>query len=177
MEQARYEFGWVRTIRADAIGKPGQRRFRLLIESKVGSCCLWLEKEQLYTLAMAIKQLLLQVPSESQPPPKEPSRQPPGDIRLEFTVGEMFLEHDEGTGAFSLMAKDATTTRQKGTTFRCRADRGQIEALSEEALQVCAAGRSLCPLCYAPMGPERHICPKGNGHIRHGLKEGGHAQA
>jgi hypothetical protein len=55
------EFGPLAHISAEAIGQPGQRRFRLRALSEEGdSASLWLEKEQLVALGEAIENVLKQ---------------------------------------------------------------------------------------------------------------------
>ncbi len=59
MPSSQHEFESVFHIHADSIGEPGQRYFRLLIDSNKGQAVLWLEKAQLYGLAVSIQQLLV----------------------------------------------------------------------------------------------------------------------
>ena len=56
MEDARHTFNEVRRLQADAVGEPGNRRFRLLVEDGHRAACLWLDKEQLQALGLAIDQ-------------------------------------------------------------------------------------------------------------------------
>jgi len=51
-------FGLIHNIRAEAIGTPGQRRFRLIVEGNPGIAHLWLEKGQLMQLSVIIQQML-----------------------------------------------------------------------------------------------------------------------
>ena len=46
-------------MQAQAIGEPGHRTFRLMVESSDGrAAALWVEKEQLQALGLAVEQLL-----------------------------------------------------------------------------------------------------------------------
>ena len=58
MAEPRNEFTNVASLRAEAIGEPGERTFRLLVDSESSSASVWLEKEQLFQLALGIQQLL-----------------------------------------------------------------------------------------------------------------------
>ena len=59
MFEAQYAFGPATRLQAQAIGEPGHRTFRLLVESDDGrAAALWVEKEQLQALGLAIEQLL-----------------------------------------------------------------------------------------------------------------------
>ena len=54
MFDAQYVFGPATRLQAQAIGEPGHRTFRLLIESDDGrAAALWVEKEQLQALGLA----------------------------------------------------------------------------------------------------------------------------
>ena len=46
-----HDLGMTLKLSADAVGEPGQRRFRLLVEAQRGSACLWMEKDQLLQLS------------------------------------------------------------------------------------------------------------------------------
>ncbi len=166
MSRARYEFGHVAQVRADTIGEPGQRHFRLLVDSPAGSACLWLEKEQLYGLALAIRQLMTtleEAPNQPAPPP-EATVEAGQPSSVEFKVGNLALGHSAGTELLAILFYDVESEEDGPATLRCWATQAQLQELADEALRVCAAGRPLCPLCHAPTGPERHVCPKANGH-------------
>jgi len=162
----------VHRIKADAIGEPGHRRFSLLVESPGGAATLWLEKDQLYSLALAIQQILV-TERASRRPEARPSLlygDPPlTSAQVEIEVGSLALVHDPASDRFGVLVYERTEERDVSQelppALRCWASREQIKAFSEEALAVCAAGRPLCPLCHGPMGPEAHICPKHNGHV------------
>jgi len=47
------------------------------------------------------------------------------------------------------------------------ADRRQMRTLSKQIVEVCAAGRPICPLCGGPMDPDGHTCVRSNGHMTH----------
>ena len=62
MFDAQHVFGPAARLQAQAIGDPGQRTFRILIESQDGrAAALWLEKEQLQALGLAVEQLLAEL--------------------------------------------------------------------------------------------------------------------
>ena len=65
--EAQYVFGPATRLQAQAIGEPGHRTFRLLIESDDGrAAALWVEKEQLQALGLAIEQLLAEFQGRGQ---------------------------------------------------------------------------------------------------------------
>ena len=59
-----WDFGRAELLEPEAIGEPGQRTFRLRVLSGSEAASLWLEKEQLVALTLAIRQLLEQTDEE-----------------------------------------------------------------------------------------------------------------
>lgn len=58
MYSSQHNFGLVETVTPESLGMPGKRVFRLLIDgTPPAAATLWLEKEQLYGLSMAIKKM------------------------------------------------------------------------------------------------------------------------
>ena len=61
MAEAQRDLGPLNSLETEAIGEPGQRRFRLrLIAHDEVSASLWLEKEQVDSLATAVRRVLAQ---------------------------------------------------------------------------------------------------------------------
>ena len=167
MTDAKYDFGLVSAVKAEALGEPGRRQFRLLLESQGGNACLWLEKNQLFQLSVVIHQVLATLSSpessDSLPyPGLSPTDQ--GQSSMEFDVGNLSLGHNPERNLFLIEVHDKEDDQDREALLGFWASRAQLEGLAKEAQAVCAAGRPLCPLCNAPMGSEAHICPKSNGH-------------
>ncbi|HTE85106.1 MAG TPA: DUF3090 family protein, partial [Dehalococcoidia bacterium] len=59
MRPEQHDFGQISSVDAEAIGPPGQRRFRLAVLRDEQAAALWLEKEQLAALGTAIEQQLV----------------------------------------------------------------------------------------------------------------------
>ena len=57
----RYEFNEVERAEAEAIGVPGQRRFRMIFGNGLDTVVLWLEKQQLQALGLAFEQMIAQL--------------------------------------------------------------------------------------------------------------------
>ena len=168
MADADAEFNNVTNLRAEALGEPGQRTFRVLVDSGGSSAIIWLEKEQLFQLALALNQLLVSLPeepSELGTPPEE-GESPPS--HLEFKVGKLVLGLDGAKGKIVIDAHDRESDEDGPPTVRVWGDMAQVRAFAEEALRECAAGRPICPLCGGPIDPTGHRCPRTNGH---GLQE------
>ena len=165
MPQARNEFTNVSRLTAEAFGEPGQRTFCIQVDSASSSASIWIEKEQLFQLALAIQQMMATVsaerPSSSDPPS---DREAPGLTNLDFKVMKLVLGHDTGKALFIIDAHDAED--EERATVRVWAARRQIQDFSEQALSVCAAGRPLCPLCGRAIDPEGHRCARVNGYAK-----------
>ncbi len=161
------EFTSISSITPEALGEPGKRTFRLLVEDAAGSAMLWMEKEQLFQLAMAITRLQAILPASG-----EEESQPPGaggegaGPHYEFTVGKIVLGHEGNSDRFVIDAYDAGVEESEddAPTIRLWGVRGQLRTFAAEALKVCAAGRPICPLCSEPMDTTGHKCARVNGH-------------
>ena len=165
MADAKIEFIDVTSLRAEAIGEPGERTFRILVDSSIGSAIIWLEKEQLFQLAVAIEQLMSNLPeSDSTPGAQVAQSEALPTVSLELKVGKLALGRDETSGRFIIDAHDVESDENDPPTVRVWGGSSHAKGFSEEALRVCAAGRPTCPLCGGPMDPSGHMCPRSNGH-------------
>lgn len=156
-------------IKADALGEPGQRTFRVRLVSGAGSATLWLEKEQLQALGMAIDQLLAQLRSNkigrNEPPSAaSESGEFPQSTDSELRVGRLGLGYDEERDMLILLTHDPEAEVEGPPTLTCRVSRGKMRTLSGEIAAVVSAGRPRCPLCNAPITTgTTHACPGTNG--------------
>jgi uncharacterized repeat protein (TIGR03847 family) len=166
-----HDLGPVARVAADAVGEPGQRRFRLLALGADGtSVVLWLEKEELQALAAAIEQLLLQLARDPRletlqpPPPPGPSAGDfPPHANVEFAVHRMALGYDEALHTFFLLVHDGESDPEGPPTLMMAVDELQLRQLRQQAAAVVASGRPRCPLC-GELISERHVCVRSNGH-------------
>ncbi len=166
MAEARHDLGRALKLTPDATGEPGHRTFRLLVEAERGSACLWVEKEQLFQLAISIRGLLEEHEADLPPPARPTPDLPDGEPGLEFQVRKLALGQDATGRLWSLAAFDEADAEFDTPTVSLLASHEEFDAFSNEALEVCAAGRPLCPLCGGPMDPgEAHRCPRANGKV------------
>ncbi|MFH1140435.1 MAG: DUF3090 family protein [Chloroflexota bacterium] len=172
MTEAQHELGRVSSLKAEAVGQPGSRRFRLAVAARSGgSAVLWLGKEQLFNLGVAIKRIIATVEERrrgrarrSAPPESLGDPSSGGGSSVEFQVGRMAIGYDEGAALYIIAGYDTESEEDAIPAVSLVATRDQMDSLADEAFAVCAAGRPHCPLCGAPMGPDPHVCPRHNGH-------------
>lgn len=161
-----------RQVRVEAIGEPGQRRFRMLANLAGQTYIVWMEKQQLQALGLALEQMLEQVPDAIE---EAPSASLPDAFdlqsRRQFRAGRMELGYDETADKLVIVAHDLNDETESAeldletpATFACRLTREQAKEISADAAAVVAAGRPRCTMCGAPMGPGPHVCPQQNGH-------------
>ncbi len=181
MSDELHDFGTVDLIGAESIGQPGSRRFRLYARGERETASLWLEKQQIEELSLALDQLLAQATggealrTEAVAERLEPEASP-GDFPLradvEFQVAGMQIGYDESHDVLLLRASPLEIVERDGEVF-ARADaepeftalfsRGQGLRLSRQLFAIIAAGRPRCLFCGQPM-EEPHVCEKQNGY-------------
>ena len=172
-KQVKYALGTLSRVEAVTFGQPGQRTFRLDLHSGSAFCSLWLEKEQLFQLAVYLRDYVAGLPAEEkarESAPQEPSWLG-GETTIDFKAGQMFLSHDRDTNSFFMQAHERETDEERAEPSSEEAESvsfwitlTQAGQLAEESLRICAAGRPACFLCGQPINPEGHVCPRANGH-------------
>src|SRR5436305_10979560 len=150
-----------------------------MVESDDGrAAALWVEKEQLQALGLAVEQLLADFQGHpgSRPPRQPPVETFPPNPTVDFKVGRLALGQDESeleTGpryvllVYDIEGSGASEEEEPSqpATFASRATREQLRALSRNIAEVVAAGRPRCPLCGEPMesADKPHGCVRTNG--------------
>jgi uncharacterized repeat protein (TIGR03847 family) len=160
------ESGDAQRARVEAIGEPGQRRFRLLAVVDGETYIVWMEKQQLDALGRALEQVLDQLPERSID--LSAGNEPVEfdlETRRQFRAGRMELGFDEERDRLVVIAHDLEVESDDDPGFICRLTRSQARELSGDAATVVAAGRPRCVLCGQPMEPGPHACPQQNGHL------------
>ncbi|GER87182.1 hypothetical protein KDW_13440 [Dictyobacter vulcani] len=178
------DLGLVSVLGADAVGQPGQRRFRLFARNTWASMVMWMEKEQLAGLAEALDRTLALI-TEGQvlrtearaggeplieAIPVDFPRYPTYDAQ----VGQMRLSFDEQDAFFTLLItplnveqelnREPEVTMAEEEQISCAFTQQQAQDLSTAIQVVITAGRPVCPLCHAPLDGGPHACVKQNGH-------------
>lgn len=157
----------VRWANVEALGEPGQRRFRMLVSSGSETMVLWMEKLQVDALGRALEQLLEQLPDTDEVE-EFPGSEPQFDLGSDrqFRVGKLEIGYDESRDRIVLIAYDIEEPETFGPAAVCRLTRIQAADISDESERVVAAGRPQCVMCGMPMGPGPHACANQNGHLR-----------
>lgn len=155
----------VQRFRAEALGEPGQRRFRLVVVVADETSIIWMEKQQMQALGLAIGQILEQVPSRG---PEIDGGNIPGDVdettSNQFRLGRVELGFDESGDSILIHAFDIQD-EESAPGVAMRFSRGQAREFVRDAGALAAAGRPVCPMCGQSINPEGHVCPEQNGHL------------
>lgn len=160
------DFDVARGIDAQSFGQPGQRTFRLRVSGSAGeSASLWMEKEQMQALSIALKQMLSQLEYKDEPPPADV-----GDFPVvaehDFRVGRMGMGFNAADRTVVVYAFELGVSDEDDDdpTLRCRLTQQQCASLGAQLDDIIAGGRPTCPLCGLPMEHGGHACVRTNGH-------------
>lgn len=179
------DLGTATLLGADAVGRPGQRRFRLFARTRAYSAIMWMEKEQLLNLSLVIDRILAQI-SEGRILRTEArvggltaeGEELPGDFPAspdyDLQVGQLRLSFEGDHDIFILVAVpfEITEDEQGEPQIELHADEGlsvhftieQAQSLTSRITALVNAGRPVCPLCHTPLDGGPHACVKQNGH-------------
>lgn len=178
------DLGTAEILGADAVGQPGQRRFRIFMQTLYTSAIMWMEKEQLNSLSLALDRFLAQVTegqvlrTEAQSGGLPIAAGMPAEFPLhpayEFQVGQMRINYDERTTQFLLNAVPLQIVMERGEEPQAFMDEEhaieflfthrQAQHLSSTISVVISSGRPVCPLCRTPLDDGPHACVRQNGH-------------
>lgn len=159
--------GDAQLLQVEALGEPGHRRFRIVAVIEGETYILWMEKQQVQALGLALEQLIEQVPGS-------PGAGGVGnafavvneETRNQFRVGRIEIAFDDLIEQILISAHDIEQdTPDAPPTLAIRISREQARELSSEAADLVARGRPICPMCGSPMEREGHVCPQQNGHL------------
>ena len=177
-----HDFDTADFLEPDAVGVPGNRRFRIIAQRGTRTACLWVEREQLQELVSSMQQYLLQLTgsdvlrSESEkPPPAEPHATFTSYPDIEFAVGPMALDYDDESEQIIFLASPLEAIEEEGEIimnanaapqFRALLTVPAMEQFIKQGESLFISGRPRCPLCGQPLNypDESHGCIKQNGH-------------
>lgn len=180
-----HDLGSATQLGAEAIGQPGQRRFRMFARTRTSSVLLWMEKEQLLNLSLIIDRILAQI-SEGRILRTEARAggltSASGDLPADFPdpaafdlqVGQLRLSFDAEHEIFTLVAipfsieedesgePEIDLQTDDALTFLFNVEKAQH--LTSRIAFLVSTGRPVCPFCQTPLDGRPHACVKQNGH-------------
>lgn len=165
------EFGVATAVDAQAFGQPGQRTFRLrLLGEQAQSASLWMEKEQMQALSLALKQMLAQL--EFDAAAEAPAVDEfPVVADHDFRIGRMGMGYSPGDGTVVLLTYEVGVEDEDEPSLRVRLTQVQSAALGSLLDEIIAGGRPICPLCGLATEPSGHACVRSNGHSKQPIPE------
>lgn len=141
----RREFDDVIRVEAEAIGAPGQRRFRLVVSTNSQAAMLWMEKQQLQALGVAFEQILAQlegagVVASLLPITGEEPERPAIVGPHEFQVGRLAVGFDEERNSITILAHEITIEDEESPSFVCHITPEQAGSLAMQIRRTVTAG-------------------------------------
>jgi uncharacterized repeat protein (TIGR03847 family) len=164
---------------AGAIGEPGQRIFHLQAIGGGAAATVVVEKSQVAVLARRIVEMLrdlseggsVRLPSAPLPLPRTlPKLAEP--FTAEFRVGTIALAWDPSLARLILEFRDDMSIEETSApppindapegpdVLRVSLTVASALEFAENALQLAAAGRPICPNCGAPLDSRGHRCAR-----------------
>lgn len=158
----------VDAAQVEAIGEPGQRRFRLIVGMGDRTVIVWMEKQQLEALGLAIQRMLGQLDAGDEDDDVR-SIVAPLDLNTlhQFRGGRIEIGYNHERRRILIVAYDIESAEGDAPSLAGLFSRSLAEEMAEAAAEVVAAGRPRCVLCGMPMGPGPHACAEQNGHLIH----------
>ena len=172
-EEYEIDFGLASSVVARTYGKPGNRTFNVTAQSKVGEVVVWMEKEHLIGVGMAIEENLKR-PSGITAAVPDDSGGTDTPVNLEFKATSITLGYNILTKVFSLSAKmpidtsdeDDENDEEEGKEVRFGFLETTAVNIAKEIARIASGGRPICPYCESPTSiEEKHSCSRRNGHL------------
>lgn len=159
-------------VEPQALGEPGERRFRIVVVINGITWILWMEKQQVQALGMAIEQILEFMPALTTLPDwtmHEPEIDEQTD--LQFRVGRLEMGFDATDGQVVIAAHDIQQSDMDAAPdMRFRMSLQMARAFGEVATELMTRGRPICPMCGMPR-ENGHVCPEQNGHLPYNVDD------
>ena len=140
----RREFDDIVHIEAEAIGPPGQRRFRIALATETESAFLWLEKQQLQALGLAFEQILAQLQTVHISIPGTPTEEtsaPAEALGLhEYYAARLAVGYDERRELITIFVHEPDTAEDDPPDFIWRMSPERSGALAMQIRRVVRVG-------------------------------------
>ena len=174
MEDRIIELRDLTILRADAIGRPGQRVFFFQAGNKDKIITLLIEKSQLLLLAGGLHQLFKEVKPTHPNLPVPPLQYSEDDMHIHppvdplFSVANMALGYDPDDDMIVIIfrtGEDSDIRQDTGLSeARLWCSRSQAMALVDWAGKLIGRGRQKWPSDNKPILPREEFSPRHNGH-------------
>ncbi|MHB8509788.1 MAG: DUF3090 family protein [Candidatus Dormibacteria bacterium] len=157
------EFDPAETVAVGTVGKPGARAFFIQATQGHRRLTMLVEKIQVQALAERTAELL----EDEKVGAREKAASLVEPIEADWRAGQMGLGWDADRRLVVMVAQEAPEDEEVDpdtlSSARLWIRPEQMLALAARGLELCTAGRPLCPVCGLPMDPEGHHCPRKNG--------------
>ena len=172
MEQSTH-LGIVDDLQVLTYGEPGQRTFNITAYSERGMAIVWLEKEQLYNIALSLGNALERMNPEDEIADKSLPDIPPGsEGDVDFKAARIAMQYDADRRAFLFAAAGVDTEQIEAgeedpdpVILQFGFSHQQAIFVARRGMEIVAAGRPICPYCHRAINQgEDHVCERRNGH-------------
>lgn len=155
-----------------AIGEPGNRRFRIVVVVNGLTWIMWMEKQQVQALGLAMEQILEYIPIHDALPDWALSdAEIDEQTELQFRVGRIEMGFDASDQLVVIAAHDIQQEDMDADPdIRFRLTLQMARTFAEQASELMSQGRPLCPMCGLPK-ENGHVCPEQNGHLPYDLDD------
>ena len=147
MEHERIDLGVIETMDATDVGEPGKRTFKITAESSRGRAVIWMEKEQLFQIGLAIRQFTATEVATDEPKDFEPELAAPSSpTDAEFKASDLRIRHDSDSDTFTIEAvdpvnEDEDQIQEAPATVQFSFGRTMAIKLSQQAIDAAGRGR------------------------------------
>jgi uncharacterized repeat protein (TIGR03847 family) len=134
---------------------------------------LWLEKEQMQALSLALKQMLGQLEYNSVPPAADAGGFPV-TANYDFRVGRMGMGFSPSDRTVVLYLYEVGLEDDDEPTLRVHITQEHCASLGAQLDEIIAGGRPICPLCGLAIDTAGHSCVRSNGHSKQPIPDEEH---
>lgn len=165
------DLGVAKRVDAQTFGQPGQRTFRLrILGSASESASLWMEKEHLQTLTLALQRVLSNFGHDKEEQTDDLGEFPETPTH-DFQVSRLGMGFKRSTQTVTLRVDEFGKEENSGLRFGLRL--GQCVSLVQQIAEITGGGRPPCSLCGQPANQSGHTCIRSNGHFRRSIQDAG----
>ena len=173
-EEQSIHLGIASDVQVLTYGEPGNRTFNITAYSTRGSAVVWMEKEELFSIASSLQKALEDLDVNAPIEGEEPALPSDADGDAEFKIAGMAMQYDAGRKVFIFGAagidRDARASASDDESpqivrIQFGFSHRQAEYIARRGLEIVYAGRPICTYCHVAIDQgEEHTCRRRNGH-------------